>query len=302
MTKLKQFCTDKELSFPPKDTSVIAEFLCLIASSSDRPKSVLTNTVAAMTCLYSAMKLDNPTHDYDINKLVTALVKSQTCAPRIKSATMPVSAFHTLFSTWPDNHKLTTKQLRLKAVTLMALTFMLRPSDVAPKAIYMNSDLEWHSLVFSSRNVTFHDTGHLTVTFHGIKNDYHREGFTIKIPPASTPEVDPVQTLKDYMTRTSTARLCSTDDAVFLTLVKPYHGLSSQGIASVLQEAIGLAGLSGQGFTAKSFRPTAATQSVASGCDSNVARQVGRWKSHSVFEEHYVHVVVPENFVDKLVV
>jgi hypothetical protein len=301
ISKLQQHCTAENISFPPNDTAAIADFLCQVASESDRPKSILNCSTAAMTCLYGAMNKHNPVHTMDISKLLTALVKSQTKIARVKSPVMPVVAFSNFFSQWPNNGSLSIKQLRLKAVTLFALTFMLRPSDVAPKAIFMDDKLECHHLVFALNNIVFHDSGHMSVTFHGGKNDYHRDGFTIKIPPASDKQLDPVSTIRDYMTRTGLQRLTSLDQAVFLTLVKPYHGLSSTGIASVLQEAIGLVGLAGQGFTAKSFRPTGATHAVATGCDSNVARQVGRWKSHSVFEEHYVHVNVPEKFVDNLV-
>lgn len=38
------------------------------------------------------------------------------------------------FQSLKDNEQLTLKQLRLKAITLLALTFMTRPSDLAPRA------------------------------------------------------------------------------------------------------------------------------------------------------------------------
>jgi hypothetical protein len=81
-------------------------------------------------------------------------------------------------------------------------------------------------------------------------------------------------------------------------LNKPFHALSSSSIATILQQAIDRTGL--KGFSAKCFWPSAATQAIAMGCDLNVARQIGRWKSQSVFEEHYVHVVVPDSYVDDM--
>lgn len=299
VNKLKVHCELTDTSFPPSDTSVIADFLCSVAATSDRPKSILNSTTAALTCLYSAMDVCNPIHCVDISKLVTSLIKSQTLLPRIKTPVMPVNAFHKLFSHWLCDEKLTLKDIRMKAITLMALAFMLRPSDIAPKAMYMHNDTMTR-LSFSQQHVTFHEDGGMSVSFHGIKNDYHRDGFVIRLPPGSDPKLDPSTTLKHYMSRTALQRLASTDGAVFLTLKQPFHGITSSTISEVLCDAIKAAGLTGQGFSAKSFRPTAATQAVASGCDSNIARQVGRWKSHSVFEEHYVHTVVPHDFVDKL--
>ena len=300
LNKIKQYCQSIGVSFPPTDSAVVADYLCVIAADSRRPKSVLSSTSAALSCLCSGMLLRNPMDNQDIRKLVIGLIKSQTMAPRIKTPAMPILPFHSLFLDWPENETLVVKRLRLKTMALLALTLMLRPSDVAPKATFITKDLECRQFTFSADQVSFHDTGHVSITLHGIKNDYDRDGFEIKIPPAREPKLDPATALRVYMERTALQRLTTEDNAVFLTLTKPHHGLSSASVATVLQEAINLAGLTGQGFTAKSFRPTAATQAVASGCDPNIARQVGRWKSQTVFEEHYVHVVVPDTFVDNM--
>ena len=153
-------------------------------------------------------------------------------------------------------------------------------------------------MVFSIDKVKFTDDDKLSVTFHGTKNDHHRDGVNVTIPKSSDIQVDPVETLSAYIARTKLQRLASHDKGVFLTLVQPFRAISSSSVSTILTEAIGLAGLSGKGFSAKSFRPTAATQAVAAGCDTDIARQVGRWKSREVFEEHYVHTRTPDNYMD----
>ncbi len=60
-----------------------------------------------------------------------------------------------------------------------------------------------------------------------------------------------------------------------------------------MNEAIRLAGLNNQGFSAKSFRPTGATIAIDSGCDPEITMRQGRWKTRSVFFEHYVHSKPP---------
>ena len=294
--KFREFCKDKD-DFPNVDTACIADFLCSVAEKSSRPKSIVHTSLAALKGLYEALGVPSPVDSPLISRLSCALVKCETTQPRNKTAVMPVASFKELFISWKDNESLSIKQLRLKCITLLALYFMLRPSDISPKAMFV-ADGSAQQFVFSTDNIVFLDDGSLCVTFHGIKNDYHRDGFTITMPPASCPKLDAGLALKCYINRTATKRLLSKSSCVFLSLVSPFQGLSSTGIASVLQDAIGLAGLGGQGFSAKSFRPTAATQAVASGCDTNIARQIGRWKSHSVFEEHYVHTIVPHAFVD----
>jgi len=85
---------------------------------------------------------------------------------------MPVKPFRDLFHAWPSNEVLSIQQLRMKAITLLALTFMLRPSDIAPKAEIFNSeDYTTSPIVFSLRDVTFHDEGSMSIMYHGTKND-----------------------------------------------------------------------------------------------------------------------------------
>ena len=86
------------------------------------------------------------------------------------------------------------------------------------------------------------------------------------------------------------------DNAVFLTVYPPYKALDASRIARVMEQAIKVAGLEGQGFTAKSFRPTGATMAIASKQDPQIVMKLGRWKTESVFYGHYVHTKTPENF------
>ena len=73
--------------------------------------------------------------------------------------------------------------LRMKALCLLALTFMPRPSDVAPNACHYNSATEHvEKMVFSVNHITFHTDGSMSIKFHGIKNDYDRDGFCVTLP------------------------------------------------------------------------------------------------------------------------
>ena len=63
-----------------------------------------------------------------------ALVKSSTKRPAKRTEVMRVKPFVDYFQKLKDNHVLPLKVLRLKTVTLLALTFMTRPSDLAPRA------------------------------------------------------------------------------------------------------------------------------------------------------------------------
>ena len=151
-----------------------------------------------------------------------------------------------------------------------------------------------NNCVFSTRHIVFNSDGSATFTFFGIKNDLQRTGFTVTLPRGLPDLLDPVSTLRSYLDRTEGHR--PANNAVFLTLQHPYHALGASTIANILNEAIVLAGLGGQGFTAKSFRPTGATSAISKGTDPNIVQKLGRWKSADTFYRHYVHSKVPSSY------
>ena len=96
---------------------------------------MLKSAIAALSCLYRA---DSPdlTQSADTHTLKDSLVKSCTTKPMAdRSKVMPVQPFHDLFEKWDNHNVLPIKQLRLKTITLFALTLMLRPSDITPKSL-----------------------------------------------------------------------------------------------------------------------------------------------------------------------
>ena len=299
--KFQLFCEKTEVVYPCSDDRIIAAFFCDLADSSPRPKSTLNVAAAALTCLFQALAINTPVMNECIRKLVDGLIKGGTTAPMVKTPVMPVRPFYNLFQSWPSNMELSLRHHRLKTVCLLALVFMLRPSDIAPRACKLDPiNLAAERLTFNEDNVGFQENGQLTVHFHGIKNDYGRDGFTVTISPANDPKIDPVLTLREYMARTAADRVRIKDKPVFITLKRPFRVLCAKSISGVLQEAISLAGLGGLGYSAKCFRPTGATCAIDNNVNPDKARHIGRWQSQDVFEKHYVHTRVPGNYVDTL--
>ena len=149
-------------------------------------------------------------------------------------------------------------------------------------------------MVFSTDQLTFHDDGSLSVVFFGTKTDSTREGFVVKIPPGGIPQLDPIVATKCYINRTENLR--ASTNAVFITLNTPFKPIKARTIATILAEAITLAGLGNQGYTAKSFRPTGATAAVKAGCLPETAMQIGRWKTREVFFNRYAYPNAPQSF------
>lgn len=295
IVKFRLFCADKDISFQSVHSSHLAEFFCLIADSSDRPASLIRSTSAAISCLYGGLNIPCPI-DSDISILKSALVKSGTKTASIRTGVMPCSPFYELFKRW-SAEQLSVQQLRLRAVTLLALCFMTRPSDLAPKGMYFDPIThELEHLIFSTDDVVFHENNQLTIMFFGTKNDTDRSGFQVTIPGSNDPASDPVGALQSYIRATSSQRELCTGNPVFVTLRKPYRAVQSGSIANILQEAITLAGLGGKGFTPRCFRPTGATAAVKNNTKPETAMMVGRWKTDKVFRERYVYPLVQESY------
>jgi hypothetical protein len=299
LNKLRNFCLNANESFPPNNQAILAEFLLEIAAGTERPKAQLTNVSAVMSCMSEILEIPNLMQSPTLQRLMQSLIKTQTVVPRIHTPVMPIEPFMDLFRSWPDNMILGLHELRIKTLALLALTVMLRPSDVAPRAETIDLDTGIASrFIMTPSQVKFEKDGSLTLWLHGIKNDMARDGFQINIPPASEDKIDPVTALKAYIQRTTSMRTKS--NALFLTLRQPFKGISSATVAKDLDLAIRYAGLNGKGFSAKSFRPTGATTALQSGCQPDHVRAIGRWKCQEVFESHYVFPKAPTSFTDDL--
>lgn len=296
------YCSARGTSFPPTDSAVLADFLVLKCSSSNRPHSLLRCITAAISALYEITEISNPVHDPLISRLSQAIIKSGTRAPMARSSVMNVAAFVRLFESWPDNSGLSLKRLRLKVISLLAIALMLRPSDIAPLAESYNAGSGVVSLVMMTTDqLVFSPDGALQVTFWGIKNDTQRTGFQVSLPPGTNPKADPVAALRAYLDRTTDYR-CPVTKPVLLTLVRPYTAITASTVSHILQDAIHLAepfGLA-PGHTPKDFRPTGATRAVELGFDTDDVQRLGRWKTRSVFLEHYVHNRVDPSFTAKM--
>ena len=254
--------------------SLICDFLISKAQHSTRPESTLRSIVAALKHYSVAILSYDPIDDH-MNRLIKGLIKAETERPRLRTNVMPIKPFMDLFSKWKCNEFLTIKDLRQKAITLLTLMALCRPSDLVPTSILKRSQL------------IFRENGHLTITFFGIKNDAMREGFEVQISPAEDIMIDPVSCLKQYIKQTN-SYVSGTTGPLFIGIIPPYQQLSPTMISQILNQSIIDAGLNRELFSAKCFRPTGASVLFNEGFSSDEIRRLGRWKSTDVMFDHYV--------------
>ena len=150
--------------------------------------------------------------------------------------------------------------MRLKCICLLAIVTMLRPSDIAPKAVMIDDLGNIHNFSFTYDQLHFYENGSMSIIIHGNKNDSKRHGFIVDVAPSSVENICPVRTMKCYLDRTQ--KFWGEYGPVFMSLNNPYGALSSQAITNILNESISLVGLPRNLYSAKSFRPSGATKAV----------------------------------------
>lgn len=92
-------------------------------------------TLAALSHVYSMLNMPDLTKDFLVTHLGTGMVKSTTKSHRLRSNIMSVERYADFFNKW-DNETISIKNFWLKCICLLAIATMLRPSDVAPKALF----------------------------------------------------------------------------------------------------------------------------------------------------------------------
>ena len=81
---------------------------------------------------------------------------------------------------WSDTVQLSIKHLRLKTITLLALTFMVLPSDLVPNGVYYDPKLKQTvPFTFCKDHVVFEDDGSLTLISLVLKMTLHIQGLRL---------------------------------------------------------------------------------------------------------------------------
>ena len=93
--KFLLFCQELDQPYQTVGDHIIAEYLGSLADSSDRPKSKINGTLAALTSFYEAF--DVYPVSPNIRKLANAVVKSRTVKPMLQTPNMPIKPFINLF-------------------------------------------------------------------------------------------------------------------------------------------------------------------------------------------------------------
>ncbi len=156
-------------------STVVSNYLCELSKCSQRPQGILHTFVSVLKAWEVVHGSTGTVLTQDVYKLMDGLIKDRTDLPLQRTPVMPTAPFLALFHSWVENTSLELSQLHLKSLTLLTLSAMLRPSDVAP---HSGHTFRWSML-------TFREDGVLELYLHSFKNDYSRDGFRIFVQPAN---------------------------------------------------------------------------------------------------------------------
>jgi len=77
----EELCIVNKVPFPPSDTDVLADFLCLVSDMSSRPSAVLQTASATIGHTYKGLQLTNTVDCPETRNLITGLIKSGSSIP-----------------------------------------------------------------------------------------------------------------------------------------------------------------------------------------------------------------------------
>ena len=193
------------------------------------------------------------------------------------------------------------KELRDRTILLLALCCMSRPSDLSKNVVTRPR------LIFGEHkpNQDGSVDKYVDIVMLGTKTDTKMDGRKVRVYEVSLAERCPIRHLRAYLQRTMDRALRfktihNEQVPLFLTTesyarsVKEERGLTADTIASILKHILDLAGIKsvhGQGkISARSIRPTAATQAFAAGISLTDILDTGGWSTESadLLRKHYL--------------
>ncbi|KZS22093.1 Uncharacterized protein APZ42_010981 [Daphnia magna] len=177
-----------------------------------------------------------------------------------------------------ENESLRLNRLSAKLTTLIALTSLLRVSEIAA--------IERSSVRF--------DDGAATLFLSKPRKSQHQGPLSsIKIPRCPDKIVCPVDCLGFYIYVTDPIRPAGNVDRLLISNIAPYRPVSASTVARWIKSYMERAGVDTQTFSAHSTRGAAASKAVASGVPIESVLTAAQWSRESTFARFYHRPIAP---------
>ena len=159
-----------------------------------------------------------------------------------------------------------------KLTSLLALTTLMRVSDLAA--------IDYRSVKFEGDGVKF-----ALRKLRKAQRSGALKSFALSKSRNSV--LCPVQTLKEFLERTSRYRSPSNEESLLIALIAPHKPVSTNTVSRWIKSFLKRAGIDTASFGAHSTRSAAASQAVDSGTPVESVLRAGNWASEATFNRFY---------------
>ncbi len=312
LQRLVLWCKKKERSLPfygkEEDIQTLAEYMEALTRPLERPESTLKALRAAVHDVCEGLNIISPMDDKRIYRLYKTLIGKRTLRPLVSRAPVNAGSISMFWKSQPPTKDLSEEELRAKAMSLLALVLMMRPSDLARADRFL---IIWES------------GPSCRLTLWGHKTDKGQVGNDSMIHPHPDRHLCPVRTLRWYLKLTTervleAVRLARdkwkrkqghlpqekqqpfVESAPVFIHLKGALSLAPSSCSKILKEVAVKAGLDPRIFSGGGFRSGGANAALQNGLEERDVRGIGRWKSEKVFFENYVRTNAPDSTSAKI--
>ena len=214
------------------------------------------------------------------NRLIKLLLKAMYDAepPKPKyTVTWPVQNVLDLFKVWGANEQLSFKRLSFKTAMLLALTTLLRCSEL---------------VAIDHRSVVVTETAASFSLSKPRKAQHSGPLCTIRVERFEDALLCPVKCLTDYLDREATLRKTAVN--LFLGTIPPRKPIGSSSIGRWLKQTMTESGIDPAVFGAHSTRGAAASRALERGLPIEAVLGAGGWARESTFTCFYQRIPVAQ--------
>lgn len=178
-----------------------------------------------------------------------------------------------------ENEDLNLKLLSAKLVTLIALSSLLRVSEIA--------SICRASVSFTSSAVSFQLTKPRKAQHQGPLK-------VISLPTCPERSICPVRSLGSYLYETDPIRTDASAGKLVLSTTFPHHDVTGSTVGRWIKSVMREAGINIETFSAHSARSAAAFKAFARGVPVDSILRSAHWSSNSTFQKFYHKAMIPD--------
>lgn len=276
--KWEIFCNINRISYTSPNVNNVLTFLAKLYEDGLSYSSINTARSALSTMLGNLDGVKLGEH-FLVKRFLKGIYKLRPPTSKY-NVTWDASLVLQLFEQWPNNSELTFAQLSRKLVALLALCSGQRVQAIT--AIRLDN-IVWGNpvqIIISSL---------LKTTRPGHSNP-------ILVLPEYTcnPKLCVVQTLKDYVNRSSLFRVNDSVKQLVLISVKPYSAASNQTVSNWLVQILSESGINTDIYKGHSFRHASTSKAASKGVSTDtIIKRIG-WSNATTFARFYRRNIVNE--------